>query len=50
MTTYHKKKMLKTAPDVTTIILTHNFIDSISFYSIFSSKWKTQSTTINFLD
>ena len=36
------------APDVRTIILTHTFIDSISFYSIFSSKWIMQSSTINF--
>ena len=35
---YVSKKMLKTAPDVTTITLTHTFIDSISFYAIFSSK------------
>ena len=36
------------APDVRTIILTHTFIDPISFYSIFSSKWIMQSSTINF--
>ena len=39
---------MKTAPDVRTIILTYTFIDSISFYSIFSSKWIMQSSTINF--
>ena len=39
---------MKTSSDVRTIILTHTFIDSISFYSIFSSKWIMQSSTINF--